>query len=452
MYNYNVVQLIFSKNEKEVLKMRKAGMMIAAASMALMMTFTAAATENMDDYGEVGFRLPAIEEADELEGLFLPYPIGAIDDDHHVYEMDFYYAAMPYDEAYRILYEGAESDEEDQAMQKALGVVGIVLAGDVDLDAIKAAYEQASGQESSAFEQAKELGSAEGFTFYFLPTENREEYLSGIEENYADVYQKLETALTEALNDAEFFEPEDETKQMAGGKIEFTTTDLDGNIVTSEELFSQNEITMINCWGTWCHNCVDEMAELAKIHSNMQEKGCGIVGLEYERYQDDETYQEAREMMEEWGTNYPNVIMPDELSDQLEGYPTSIFVDREGNVLGIPIVGAAVSKYEPRLDALLSREEAAPETEAEVQAVAIYHINVTGEDGPVEGVTVQFCSDDTCRFEETDEDGVATIEVPAGSEYHAQVVEVPDGYEEDDTIYYTTAGSDEVNIELRKSE
>jgi hypothetical protein len=103
------------------------------------------------------------------------------------------------------------------------------------------------------------------------------------------------------------------------------------------------------------------------------------------------------------------------------------------------------------LDALLSGEEVEMETEAQVKTVAIYHVIVTGEDGPVEGVTVQFCSDNSCRFEETDENGVATVEVPAGAEYHAQVLEVPDGYEEDETVYYTTAGSDEVNIELKKS-
>ena len=430
--------------------MRKAGMMIVAASMALMMTFTAAASEKTNDYAEIGFDLPEIEETAEMEGFYLPYPIGAIDDDHHVYEMDFYYVAMPYEDAYRILYNGAESEEEDQAMKKSMHAIGRVLAGSVDLDTIKADYEAAWGLESSNFEQAEELSSADGYTFYYLPGENKEEYLSGIEEKYVDDYQKLETALMEAFKEAKFFEPKDKAKQMVGNKIEFTTTDLDGNTVTSKELFSQNEITMINCWGTWCHNCVDEMAELAKIHTNMQEKGCGIVGLEYERSQNEETYQKAKEMMEEWGTNYPNVLMPEEFDKQLSGYPTSIFVDKEGNVLGMPIVGAAVSKYEPQLDALLSGEEVAPEPEQEVNAVAIYHIHVTGEDGPVEGVTVQFCSDNSCTYEETDEDGVATVEVPAGSGYHAQVIEVPDGYEEDTTVYYTTAGSDEINIELKK--
>ena len=433
------------------MKIRKVCMMIAAASVALMMTVAAGASEKMDDYAEVGFYLPGIEEAAETEGFYLPYPFGAIDADHHVYEMDFYYAAMPYEDSYRILFEGAETDEEDQAMKKALGVIGRVLSGNVDLDAIKAAYEKSQQVESSVFGQAEELGSAEGYTFYFIPAENEEEYLSGIEKKYADEYRKLKAAVMEALKGAEFIEPLDGAKEMVGTKIEFTTTDLDGNTVTSEELFSGNEITMINCWGTWCHNCVNEMAELAELHTKMQEKGCGIVGLEYERTNDEETYKRAKELMEEWGTNYPNVLIPDEINEQLEGYPTSIFVDKEGNILGIPIVGAAVSWYEPQLDALLSGEEAAPKPEEEVQGVAIYHINVTGEDGPVEGVTVQFCSDNSCRFEETDENGVATVEVPAGAEYHAQVLEVPDGYEEDETVYYTTAGSDEVNIELKKS-
>ena len=424
--------------------------MIVAASMALMMTIAAAASEKMLDYAEIGFRLPEIEEEVVTEGFFLPYPIGSIDDDHHVYEMDFYYVALPHEDAYRILYEGPENEEENQMMGKALGVVGTVLAGDVDLDAIQAAYQEAWDLETSDFAQAEELGTGGGYTFYYVPQENVETYLSGIGENYADVYRQLEKALTEALKEAEFFEPVDGAKQLVGTKIEFTTTDLDGNTVTSEELFSQNEITMINCWGTWCHNCVDEMAELAKIHTNMQEKGCGIVGLEFEKPLDDETRQKAKEMMKEWGTNYPNALIPDELGEQISGYPTSIFVDKEGTVLTMPIVGAAVAEYEPRLDTLLSGEEVEMETEAQVKTVAIYHVIVTGEDGPVEGVTVQFCSDNSCRFEETDEDGIATIEVPAGYDYHAEVLEVPDGYEEDDTVYYTTAGSDEINIELKK--
>ena len=432
--------------------MRKAGTAVMAACLALMMTFTSAASGDVDEYRAVGFNLPLIQEVEEAQGLVLPYPIGAIDDDHHVYAMVFYYVAMPDQEAEELLYAEELTEEESQAMQKALSVLGAVLAGDAGFDSVKAACEGAFDEGLLDFEKAQEAGSADGFTFYFVPPLNVEEYLSGIEENYADEYRKLEEALAEGLKDAEFYEPVDKAKEMKGEKIEFTTTDLDGNTVTSEELFSQNEITMINCWGTWCPNCVDEMEELARIHTNMQEKGCGIVGMEWEYSWDDATVQTAKEMMEEWGTNYPNVTMPDELSGQVDGYPTSIFVDREGNILGIPIAGAAVDKYESTLDSLLAGENPAPEKEAEVSAVAVYHVNVTDEDGPVEEVSVQFCNDESCRFEETDENGTATFEVPAGFVYDVHIVEVPDGYEEDETVYHTTEGSGDVDIQLKKSE
>lgn len=256
--------------------------------------------------------------------------------------------------------------------------------------------------------------------------------------------------MIEALKGAEFFEPVDSTKQMAGQKIEFTTTDLDGNTVTSEELFSANEITMLNCWGTWCPHCIDEMAELVKIHESMQKKGCGIVGLEKEDNLDEATKQKARDMMKEWGTNYPNVVMPSEIASQVPAYPTSIFVDKEGNVLGVPIVGAQLDRYESRLDALLADKKAGKETAPETEEVVTYSVIVTDENGPVAEVAVQCCNDTTCRFGETDENGVATFEIPVG-EFHVQVLEVPDGYEEDDTLYYPTEGSGEIKIQLKKS-
>ena len=440
-----------NKKERGIEKMRKTGTVIATV-LALMMTFTAAASEDVYEYREMGFNLPLTQEMTDTTGFIIPYPIGSFDDDHHAYEMVFYYEAMPAKEAEKLLFATELTDEEKKALREVMYTIGVVLAGDVDFDTIKAKYEEINDEDRMDFDKAQEVGSADGFTFYFVPPQADEEYLSEIEKKYADELQNLRTVLPEALKGAEFFEPLDRVKEMVGGKIEFTATDLDGNTVTSEELFSRNEITMINCWGTWCHNCVDEMEELARIHTNMQEKGCGIVGMEWERKWDDASRQSAKELMEEWGTNYPNVIMPDEFNEQLNGYPTSIFVDKEGNVLEMPIVGAAVGKYESRLEALLSGEEAAPETAAEVDVVVVYHVNITDEDGPVEEVSIQFCNEGSCRFEETDENGTATFEVPAGFVYDVHVVEVPDGYEEDETVYHTTEGSGDVDIQLKKSE
>ena len=65
-------------------------------------------------------------------------------------------------------------------------------------------------------------------------------------------------------------------------------------------------------------------------------------------------------------------------------------------------------------------------------------------------VTIQFCDENTCRIGETGEDGEASFEVPAGVEYEVHVMEVPDGYKEDETVYHTTEGSFEVEIKLEK--
>lgn len=433
--------------------MKIARMILAAGCMMLTIGMTATASQNMDHYQEVGINIPVVEEMENTQGLYLPYPVGAIDDERHVYAMLFVYAAMPQEDALRVMYTEESSEEEVEALEEAQCFFGVLLATDEDFETVQTVCEETlSGSVELDYEKAQEVGSADGYTFYYLPWTGSEAYTSSIGGEYAEELRKLEQAVPGALENAEFYAPVDAVKGMKGQKLSFTTTDLDGNTVTSEELFSQNKITMVNCWGVWCPNCVDEMEELADMHTRLQEKGCGIVGLEWEREPTEETYQLARDSMEEWGTNYPNALMPEEVNDHLEAFPTTFFVDQTGTVLEMPIVGAAVDQYESTLESLLEGEESTPETESEavLSGAAVYHVNVSDEEGPVEEVAIQFCDDTTCRFSETDENGVASFEVPGGKEYEVHVIEVPDGYQEDDTVYHTEDGSNEVNIRLKK--
>ena len=433
--------------------MKIARMILAAGCMMLTIGMTATASQNMDHYQEVGINIPVVEEMENTQGLYLPYPVGAIDDERHVYAMLFVYAAMPKEDALRVMYTEESSEEEVEALEEAQCFYGVLLATDEDFETVQTVCEETlSGSVELDYEKAQEVGSADGYTFYYLPWTGSEAYTSSIGGEYAEELRKLEQAVPGALENAEFYAPVDAVKGMKGQKLSFTTTDLDGNTVTSEELFSQNKITMVNCWGVWCPNCVDEMEELADMHTRLQEKGCGIVGLEWEREPTEETYQLARDSMEEWGTNYPNALMPEEVNDHLEAFPTTFFVDRTGTVLEMPIVGAAVDQYESTLESLLEVEESTPETESEavLSGAAVYHVNVSDEEGPVEEVAIQFCDDTICRFSETDENGVASFEVPGGKEYEVHVIEVPDGYQEDDTVYHTEDGSNEVNIRLKK--
>ena len=94
--------------------MRKTGI-ILAAFLVLMLTFTAAASEDVFEYRETGFNLPVTQELTETTGLVTPYPIGSFDDDHHAYGMIYYYNAMPAEEAEKLLYATELTDEEKNA-------------------------------------------------------------------------------------------------------------------------------------------------------------------------------------------------------------------------------------------------------------------------------------------------------------------------------------------------
>ena len=138
--------------------------------------------------------------------------------------------------------------------------------------------------------------------------------------------------------------------------IEFEAKDLDGNVISSKELFKANKITMVNLWGLWCPYCVRETGELAELHKKFQAKGCGIIGIEHEPKYDEDTLNSARKFLKDEGVTYPNVLMPEGVTvfESVMGYPTSFFVDSQGKILGEPIIGAQVDKYEPTLDALLA--------------------------------------------------------------------------------------------------
>ena len=52
----------------------------------------------------------------------------------------------------------------------------------------------------------------------------------------------------------------------------FETTDIDGNQVSSADIFSQHKITMVNIWGTFCGPCIDEMPDLEVLSGRLAEK------------------------------------------------------------------------------------------------------------------------------------------------------------------------------------
>lgn len=145
-----------------------------------------------------------------------------------------------------------------------------------------------------------------------------------------------------------------------GTVISFETNELEGDPVSSGDLFAENKVTMVNVWGTFCGPCIDEMPEIEAISQEYAEQGVAVVGLVCDvTEEDDSCLQDAFDIIGDTGVTYTNLYWTEEMESQMavEAIPTTIFVDKEGTVLGEAIIGADPDAYRDALDQYLSGEE-----------------------------------------------------------------------------------------------
>lgn len=230
--------------------------------------------------------------------------------------------------------------------------------------------------------------------------------------------------------------------EWPGQAFRFVTKDLDGNEVTSEELFGKNKITLVHLWAAGCDACADELPELAKIYPSLQASGCGIVGILNDAAEEG-AIEKAKALMQESGTGYPVLAPSEEIASVLRGFatlPASFFVDQNGIIVGSVIEGNAVEEYEPAVLALLNGEES---------PASRYRVIVTDKNGsPVKGVAIQFCSDETCTMLKTDADGTAIFNMPEGKPYTIHILKVPEGYAPDTAEYPVPATYGDIRLTI----
>ena len=130
----------------------------------------------------------------------------------------------------------------------------------------------------------------------------------------------------------------------------FTGKDLDGNTVKSSELFAKNAVTVVNFWFTTCNPCVGELAELDTLNKKLAEKGGALIGVNTFTLDGDESaIAEAKDVLAKKGATYQNVYFASDgeagkFTANIFAYPTTYVVDRNGNIVGDPIVGAVTEK------------------------------------------------------------------------------------------------------------
>ena len=197
------------------------------------------------------------------------------------------------------------------------------------------------------------------YTHYMIigGTAQGDELPYGFTEPYSSEYFELvQTFVDLSYSNVEYGIPKNPFSEQSGKQVSFTTTDLNGNPVSSEELFAENEVTMLNFWATWCGYCVGELPELERINGELQSMGCGVVGVLTDG-QDADDVEEAKQDVMDAGVTYPVILAPEninELFDLGNGLPITYFVDRSGTIVGVPVNGAQVDAYVKAVEDILA--------------------------------------------------------------------------------------------------
>ena len=130
----------------------------------------------------------------------------------------------------------------------------------------------------------------------------------------------------------------------------FDGKDLDGNEVKSSTLFAGNTVTVVNFWFTTCSPCVGELGELDALNKELADKGGALIGVNAFTLDGDETaIADAKDVLAKKGATYQNVYFDSSspagaFTANIFAFPTTYVVDRNGNIVGEPIVGAITEK------------------------------------------------------------------------------------------------------------
>ena len=208
--------------------------------------------------------------------------------------------------------------------------------GDFLLDTIEGAKDQFTDEE---YEMLKESATE---------ISNIENKLTELENKYPDIMQKsIDGDMSVPAGSDMTTPPDDGSMQKFPA---FEGKDLDGNPVKSDELFSANAVTVVNFWFTTCNPCVGELAELDALNKELAEKGGSLIGVNTFTLDGDKAaISEAKDVLAKKGATYQNVYFDSDgevgkFTTNIFAYPTTYVVDRSGNIVGEPIVGAITEK------------------------------------------------------------------------------------------------------------
>jgi thiol-disulfide isomerase/thioredoxin len=163
------------------------------------------------------------------------------------------------------------------------------------------------------------------------------------------------------------------TTLHAGTKqFDFSFPDLAGNPVTSKDPKFKGKVLIVTLAGSWCPNCHDEAMFLAPLYKKYRDNGLEVVSLMFEHFGDFPHAAEAAQRFRrhydiEYTTLIAGISDKDDAAkklpalDRVYAFPTTIFIDRKGNVRKIhtgysgPATGEHYTQFVAEVQATLDQ-------------------------------------------------------------------------------------------------
>ena len=288
--------------------------------------------EKYDTHKQNGYayRLPEIML--DLDGI-QPYEW-----DEYGYEVD-YFPEETMVKYYKYI-EGEYDESEEDAIREEILAAAIPVFGLFRYDDIadKSVMDADFNDFKTAFKDIEELATIDNDTFYFGC--NREYDTENLSDTDIENLNAMVAAFEEIRDSLCLFPPSRYIDDFKVDLSEFNCVDLDENVI-DQSIFASYDVTMINCWTTWCGYCIDEMPEIAKL-KGMLPSNFNVITICFDA---DEEGELAKNLLNQAGasgvtTLVANDILNDKVGSYLVGFPTTFFVDRNGKLIGSLEIGA----------------------------------------------------------------------------------------------------------------
>ncbi len=142
---------------------------------------------------------------------------------------------------------------------------------------------------------------------------------------------------------------------------EVDTETLDGDPFTFEDI-TENELTMINVWATWCPPCVAELPELQALSDAYAEQGVEVIGVLADSIwevgeRDDDAIAAGKKLLEDAGATYrvliPDTILQEKLINFMEYFPTTFFFNADGELVDAVVGSNSYEGWSAVLDEII---------------------------------------------------------------------------------------------------